>query len=351
MKILYGVTGCGLGHTMRARAVSEHLLSRGHTVRIAASGRAVGILRGHGLDVVAIDGMAMRFADGEARRARSALALLRQAPRSIRRNAGVAWDHVLELDPDILVTDFDSFVPAVGAVLRRPVISLDHQHVLDRFRHPTAVTEKVSAFALARALVTAKTPRCDHYIVTSFYFPEPRYQGTSLVGPIVRREIELARPTDGDHVLVYQTTAGDPRLLPTLLAVSNVRFVVYGLGREETIANVELRPFDEARFVADLASAHAVVANGGYTTLSEAVVLGKPVLSIPVRGQPEQELNAAWLEVLGLGSRAERIDEHTLRSFLDCVARDEYRAGPVRSGTRDATSALDHALAAFAEAA
>lgn len=169
MRILYGVTGCGLGHTMRARAVTEHLLSRGHAVRIAASGRAVAILRGHGLDVVAIDGMAMRFADGEARRARSAFDLLRRAPAAIGRNARVAWNHVLDFDPDVLVTDFDTFVTAVGAVLRRPVISLDHQHVLDRFRHPAKVTEKVSAYALARALVTAKTPRCDHYIVTSFF--------------------------------------------------------------------------------------------------------------------------------------------------------------------------------------
>lgn len=343
MRILYGVTGCGLGHTMRARAVTDHLCSRGHDVRIAASGRAVDILRGHGLDVVAIDGMAMRFAGGEARRAKSALALLRQAPRAIRRNAVVAWDHVLDFDPDVLITDFDSFVPAVGAVLRRPVISLDHQHVLDRFRHPDAVREKVSAFALARALVTAKTPRCDHYIVTSFFFPEPRWSGTALVGPIVRREIENARPTAGEHVLVYQTTRGDQRLLPALLAVPKVRFVVYGLGRDETIENVQLRAFDEGRFVRDLASARAVIANGGYTTLSEAVVLGKPILSVPVRGQPEQELNAAWLEVLGLGQRAERIDERAIRTFLDRL--DAYRAEPVRSGTRDATTALDRALA------
>lgn len=343
MRILYGVTGCGLGHTMRARAVTGHLLSRGHAVRIAASGRAVGILRAHGLDVVAIDGMSMRFADGEARRARSAFELIRRAPRAIRTNVGVAWNHVLDFDPEVLVTDFDSFAPAVGAVLRRPVISLDHQHVLDRFRHPSAVVDKVSAFALARALVTAKTPRCDHYIVTSFFFPEPRFSATSLVGPIVRREIEIAKPTAAEHVLVYQTTSSDRRLLPSLLAVPNVPFVVYGLGRDESIGNVELRPFDEPRFVADLASARAVIANGGYTTLSEAVVLGKPVLSIPVRGQPEQELNAAWLEALSLGRHAERIDGRVIRDFLDRLG--ELRGGRVESGTLDATGALDRALA------
>lgn len=62
MRILYGVTGCGLGHTMRARVLGEHLRSRGDDVLFAASGRAVGILRGHGFRVVPIDGMfARRF--------------------------------------------------------------------------------------------------------------------------------------------------------------------------------------------------------------------------------------------------------------------------------------------------
>lgn len=351
MKILYGVTGCGLGHTMRARALAEHLQSRGHVLRIAASGRAVGILRQHGLDVVTIDGMTMRFANGEARRARSAFELLRRAPRAIRRNASVAWNDVLDFDPDLLVTDFDSFTPAVGAVLRRPVISVDHQHVLDRFSHPRAVKQWVSAFALARALVTAKTPRCDHYIVTSFFFPEPRFSPTSLVGPIVRPEIVRARAnaSSGEHVLVYQTTNGDPRLLPALRAVREVPFVVYGLGGEGRIANVELRAFDETRFIRDLASARAVISNGGYTTLSEAITLRKPVLSVPVRRQPEQELNAAWLELLGFGRRASRIDPVSVRRFLDRL--DSFRESlevldaRVHRGTIDATTALDRAIA------
>jgi uncharacterized protein (TIGR00661 family) len=345
MRILYGVTGCGLGHTMRARALAQHLESRGHVLKLSASGRAVGILRQHGLDVVRIDGMAMRFRRGEVRRARSVYDLVRGAPHAIRRNAEVALGEVFEFDPDLLVTDFDSFTPVVGALLRRPVISVDHQHILDRFRHPAAVKDSVSSYAMARALVTAKTPRCSHYVVTSFFFPEARWGGTSLVGPVVRREIELTKPTRGEHVLVYQTTAGDPRLVPALQAVPGVRFVLYGLGREERLGNVELRSFDEARFVADLASARAVIANGGFTTLSEAVYFGKPILSIPVRRQPEQELNAAWLEVLGLGMRATQIDPVTVARFVDrSDAYVKVHDPRIARGTEDAKGALDRAI-------
>ena len=345
MRILYGVTGCGLGHTMRARALAQHLEARGHVVKLAASGRAVGILARHGLDVLPIDGMSMRFAEGEARLGRTLLQLLRSAPRAIARNAEVAWDHVIDFDPNVLVTDFDTFTTAVGGLLGRPVISVDHQHVVDRFRHPRAVKDATSSFRLARAVVTAKTPRCAHYVVTSFFFPEPRWGSTTLVGPVVRRAVAEAVATRGEHVLVYQTTSGDSRLVPALAAVRSTKFVVYGLGREKTIGNVELRAFDEPRFVRDLASARAVIANGGFTTLSEAVVLGKPVLSIPVRRQPEQELNAAWLARLGLGMRADRIDPDVVRRFLDRLDDfDGARDPRIRRGTQDATGALDRAL-------
>ena len=44
------------------------------------------------------------------------------------------------------------------------------------------------------------------------------------------------------------------------------------------------RPFSEAGFIADLSSARAVIAGGGFTLLGEAVYLQKPILSVPVRG-------------------------------------------------------------------
>jgi uncharacterized protein (TIGR00661 family) len=349
MRILYGVTGCGLGHAMRARALARHLVLEGHDVTLAASGRAVSILRGHGFRVLSIDGMTMHFDRGEVRRAGTVLDLLRRTPQALARNAHVALRDATELLPDVLVTDFDSFTATMGALFDRPVISVDHQHVMDRFVHPRRVRRHVSSFGVARALVTAKTPRCAHYVVSSFFFPEARWDKSTLVGPIVRPEIERARVTTDDHVLVYQTTSGDPRLIPSLLAVPRVRFVLYGLGRAQTIGNVELRAFDEARFVRDLASCRAVISNGGFTTLSEALYLGKPVLSVPVLRQPEQELNAAWLDALGVGERSVRIDARTVSRFLERAGSlERVHDARIRTGTRDAKLALSRAIAVAA---
>lgn len=346
MRILYGVTGCGLGHTMRARALAQHLRLEGHKVTIAASGRAVSILRGHGFPVLPIDGMSMHFEQGEVRRARTVLDMLKRTPHALAHNADVALGDALDFLPDMLVTDFDSFTAALGALFGRPVISVDHQHVLDRFRHPREVRASVSSFGMARAFVTAKTPRCAQYVVSSFFFPEARWDKSTLVGPIVRREIEDAPVTSEDHVLVYQTSSGDPRLIPALLAVPRTRFVLYGLGRShQTIGNVELRAFDEAAFVRDLASCRAVISNGGFTTISEALYLGKPVLSVPVRRQPEQELNAAWLTRIGAGASSPRIDAATIKRFLDRTREFEnVQDARIRSGTRDAKLALSRAI-------
>jgi uncharacterized protein (TIGR00661 family) len=327
---------------MRARTLARHLVAQGHAVTMAASGRAVGILRRNGLDVVAIDGMAMRYERGAVLRGRTIAELVRTAPRALTRNARAAL--ALDFVPDAVVTDFDTFSCAIGRLLGKPVISVDHQHVFDRFLHPEPVARRVSSRALARRVVSAKT-RCDAYVVSSFFFPPERARNrtpTFLVGPILRPEIERAAPWQGEHVLVYQTAAGDPNLLAALGRVKRARFVVYGLGAGAAAANVELRGFDEGAFVRDLTGARAVIANGGFTTLSEAIALGKPVLSVPLRGQPEQELNAAWVEALGVGACARAVSSPVVEDVIERLPTFRPAGDArIRTGTRDACAALD----------
>ena len=45
MRILYGVVGEGMGHATRSKVTCEHLVERGHEVKIVVSGRAHGFLR------------------------------------------------------------------------------------------------------------------------------------------------------------------------------------------------------------------------------------------------------------------------------------------------------------------
>ena len=68
MRILYGVVGEGMGHATRSRVVIEHLLARGHEVRVVASGRASGYLAERVASVGDIWGLTMAYSENEVRR-------------------------------------------------------------------------------------------------------------------------------------------------------------------------------------------------------------------------------------------------------------------------------------------
>jgi uncharacterized protein (TIGR00661 family) len=167
---------------------------------------------------------------------------------------------------------------------------------------------------------------------------------------VLRPEILAAAPERGEHLLVYQTSTSN-EALPDLLRRSRRECRIYGLRRDLKAdvrdGNLLWRPFDERTFVEDLRTARGVVSGGGFTTMSECVYLHKPLLSVPVRRQIEQVLNARWLEKLGYGMAAEEITEAGLGRFLERVPDLERGlAGYAQEGNRDLLAKLDEVVAA-----
>jgi len=71
-----------------------------------------------------------------------------------------------------------------------------------------------------------------------------------------------------------------------------------------------------------LASADAMVINAGYSAVSEAFVLRKPVFVVPVPGHAEQFVNACLVRELGLGFVATETD--VLDQLLKMYERDRW---------------------------
>jgi uncharacterized protein (TIGR00661 family) len=349
MKILYGVVGEGMGHAMRSRVVLDHLTAEGHDVEIMASGRAVDYLGKRFAEVNRIHGLHMIYDENRVRRGATLWSNILAGTAALPGQIGAYFDLLKDFRPEVVISDFESWTYLYGKIHALPVFSVDNMQVINRCRHEPEITAgHETDFQIAKAFVKAKLPFCDAYLVTTFFYPEVRKDRTTLVPPILRPEILAAPSTRGDHLLVYQTAEGHGELA-RILADTGLECRIYGMRRgiteEQASGNLRHRPFSEASFVADLASARAVIAGGGFTLMGEAVYLHKPILSVPVGGQFEQILNARYLEHLGYGRMAVEIDAAAMRSFLDAVPSCEERlAGYHQDGNQRVLSELDHLL-------
>ena len=169
---------------------------------------------------------------------------------------------------------------------------------------------------MAAKLVTRfMTPRANAYLVISFFSAPIRKRNTFLFPPLLRQEILDATPTQGEHVLVYVTSPapGSGKAVEVQSAAASLPTVSSGRDRTET-SFIRNRLLDG--FFADLTSARAIVANSGFSLVTEALHLGKPYLAVPVSHQFEQIFNAYWLEKSGYGAYWEELNKERVEAFL-----------------------------------
>lgn len=350
MKILYGVVGEGMGHAMRSRVVLERLVAQGHEVEIMASGRAVDFLAKRFDGVNRIHGLHMIYEENRVRPGRTLWSNALTGAANLPTNIAAYFEVLKGFDPEVVISDFESWTYLFGINRRLPVISIDNMQIINRCTHPPEVLAgHEAAFQLTKAFIKSKLPFCSRYLISSFFFPPVRKDRTTLHPPILRPEILAAKPTRGDHLLVYQTGESHDALLAAL-AATGVECRIYGMRRgleaEVVEGNLRHRPFSEQGFVDDLASCKAVIAGGGFTLMGEAVYLHKPMLAVPLGLQFEQTLNARWLQHLGYGMEAVDLhDASTVRRFLDAVPRcEEKLAAFSQDGNSSLFTELDHAL-------
>jgi len=316
MRILYGVVGEGMGHATRSCVILRHLV-KSHDVQIVVSGRAHAFLRKTfpDLEVHEIAGLNMVYEDNEVQRRRTALDFIKKLP-GFADNFETMTRLAEGFRPELVVSDFESFAYLYAKKHDLPVLSIDNMQIINRCELDVDIPdEEQASWQLAKTVVKAKLPHCDHYLITTFFFPPLRKARTSLFPPILRDAVLDAPRAAGEHVLVYQTSDTFHDLVPTLQRLPG-RFYVYGLKRDEVLGNVTLKGFSEDGFVRDLASARAVLAGGGFSLMGEAVYLGKPMLSVPLKGQFEQTLNALYLQKLGYGEYHRELSERAIAEFL-----------------------------------
>jgi uncharacterized protein (TIGR00661 family) len=346
MKILYGVVGEGTGHAIRSRVVLSHLIGEGHEVEVMASAKAAEYLSARFDKVRRIHGLHLITDRNQVRLGRTVLSNLLRGAAALPRQIASYFKLISQFAPQLVISDFESWTYTFAKTHNLPIISIDNMQVIHRCRHDAEILRgQRAAYEVTRSLVQSKLPRCKHYLITTFFQPKIVKKRTTLHPPILRPEILAAPTTRADHLLVYQTVGGGEGLVEAL-SEAKVECRVYGmrpgLEQERVEGNLRYRPFDEETFIADLASARAVVASAGFTLMGECVYLRKPMLATPIAGHFEQIMNGRYLQKLGYGRMVRAVTPIKLREFVASLPIYEERlAGYVHDGNRSFFEELD----------
>ncbi len=352
-RIVYALSGQGRGHSSRVEAMAEELRRRGHAVTFACGGSARARLLARGEAVLEVPALVQRFRGNRLDVAATAFANARTVLGSARvvREAARALD---ALAPDLVVSDFEAFVPRAARRLGVTVVSFNRQEVITETRYTLPAQHRAGALFIG-AVVGTLVPRrgiARRIVTTLAAAPLRRPDRTVLVGPVFRDAVLAARPTTGEHVVAYLNVSRGLDATLAALAAAGAPVRLYGVSPADTAVRAPALTFgpagDDDAFLADLASCRAVVSTAGFTLLSECLHLGKPVLALPNGGVFEQTFNALQFEALGAGravhDRPPSILE--IRTFL--AQRDTFSSDPaalLRPGRATAADEIERHLA------
>lgn len=342
-RILYGVNGEGSGHSTRSKEVIKHLQEKGHTVHVVSFDRGLHNLA-RDFDVTEIYGLHFAYVNNRVRYRKTVVKNLITAPQARK-----SFNRLLEMAEgwqiELVCTDFEPLSCRVGHRLGMPVISIDNQHFLTNatVSYPPQYRRDAAA---AKLVTRCMTPGADAYLAISIFDAPVRHKNTFVFPPIVRREVLESRPSEGEHVVVYVTSPSHE--LAECLRRVDCRFLCYGFDRDGEEGNLVFKKASMEGFLRDLVSCKAVVANSGFSLVSEALHLGKPYLAMPVKRQFEQVLNAYYVDKMSYGAYWEELTVEKIESFLSSLPR--YRAALAtypRAGNTALLTKLDELIAEF----
>lgn len=284
MKILYAIQGTGNGHLSRARDIVP-VLSKLGELDILVSGIQADVdfpfpvkyrFRG------------MSFIFGK----KGGVDLLATYRNSNVKQLLKEINSLPVEDYDLVLNDFEPVSAWACFSKGLPCIGLSHQAaVMDKKAPKPKRFDPVGKMTLKNY-----APVTTHY---GFHFQ--RYND-GIFTPVIRQEVRRLKVSDQGYYVVYLPAYSDKRLLKMLSQFPAVQWVVFSKHGKEphTEGNVSFQPVNNDAFLQRLAGATGVLCGAGFETPAEALYLGKKLMVVPMKGQYEQQCNAAALKKMGI---------------------------------------------------
>lgn len=331
--IFYCICGEGMGHAIRSSVIIDRIKDK-YDVYIFSSDRAYKYLNEKFDNVYKIGGFNTVYINNKVNNTKTLINALKRNPLNIKEGYEELYKKARKLSPDVIVTDFEIYATMVSKLLSIPLISLDNIHMITQ----TAIDyppKHQGEMLKAKGVINSYVIKPKIHILTSFFYPKikPKKRAV-LYPPVIREDILKLKPTIEDHIIVYQTSKESVKLVEQLKSL-NEKFIVYGFNKDEVDENLTYKLFNENEFYNDLASAKAVICNGGFTFISEAISLKKPIYSVPAIGNFEQTLNGFYVQKLGYGEYHEEMSPKKVEKFLKMLPKYQEKLAKVKKTNND----------------
>jgi uncharacterized protein (TIGR00661 family) len=300
MRILYGIQLNGNGHITRSLELISQLKAKGYEVDVIASGGNYSIeLPDY---IKKFKGLSMYFnKSGRINKLKTTLSLnLFKLIKDINYDCS---------GYDLVISDFEPISAYSAKKYKVKSIGISNQ---------VSITKS----SFLESLFIKYFAPCDYYIPLDY---------TNGYQPIISEKFLNGKVSDEDFYLVY-LAAYSLEHIKNELKYSNKKFKVYSSDviKDYVYNNIEFKKSNKDSFQSDLLRCSGVITASGFSTTSEALVLGKRLWSIPIKGQFEQIDNAIKLNKLGVYT--DDLTSKNLENWLNNYTKVDYKwINPIES--------------------
>ncbi len=284
MKILYAIQGTGNGHLSRARDILP-VLKKNHDVDILISGSHAELDLPFEVNY-RFRGLGFIFG------ANGGIDLIETYKKNFIKVLLSEINSLPVQEYDLVINDFEP-VSAWACYLRNVnCITISHQAAVLNKKAPKPKETDVIGKAVLKNYAPSK-------IKYGFHF---KAYDDQIFTPVIRSQVRRQRTENKGHYTVYLPAFDDKRILKVLRLCEGIRWQVFSKHNKHPFRekNISIQPINNEAFIKSIASSEGVICGAGFETPAEALFMKKKLLVVPMKGQYEQQCNAAALKEMGV---------------------------------------------------
>ena len=297
-KILFTICGVGRGHATRSSVIIDALM-KNHEILIVSYDDAYEFLEKK-YRVERISWFKMLYEKDRYRDFSTILYNIPLLPFVFAINLSKLSKIMKEFRPDIVISDFDVNGIYIAKIFGIPAITISNMHVMDYVKPVLTLPGKIS-FIFTQGFMLKSFAFADYFIIMHLIKPEAKKKNVYFFYPIVRENVTNLKPKDEGYFFVYSSAIQLQTLVPLLEKFPDKKFLVVGAEGDKRENMEFVKVLDDDKFANKLANCIAFISHGGMSSMSEALMLGKPVYTFTSKKFYERHYNGKIAEGLGVG--------------------------------------------------